>query len=197
MVCEMLRVFENSVLAAKVATTLDSNGDPLFLVKDVAFSLGYSDTDRAIRTHVSEKYKTEYRNLNPTESPSRKIHPSTLFVREPGLYELLFSSHLPLARVFREWVMEEVLPSIRKTGRYELEDPIQKVLSIGIDELATYDKERKEYKTIILSHYELLKDKKKQERGKNGGHTTQERIRELKRENVELREKCDACICAS
>ena len=82
-----------------------------------------------------------------------------------------------------------MLPSIRKTGKYILEDPISKISSIGVDELCAYDKEqRKEYKTIALSHYNLLKDKRAKRLGRIGGLVTQKRVRQ-RREMLEYYEK--------
>ena len=192
----MVRVFDSKVLATKVTTILDYEGEPLFKAKDVALSLGYEDPDQAIRRHVREKYKVTYCEVtgenSPVETTGEKVpvteRQNTLFLREPGLYQLIFRSNLPIAREFEDWVVSEVLPSIHKTGRYELKDPISKVLSISLDKLSAYDKEeRREYKTIILSRYELLKEEKKK-MGRNGGLTTQQRIREERDENMRLKD---------
>ena len=66
------------------------------------------------------------------------------------------------------------------------------MLSIGLDELSAYDKEkRKEYKTIIHSHYELLKDEKRKREGQNGGLTTQQKICDMKKQLKETKELLD------
>ena len=61
----MLRVFENGVLATKVATTLDKDGEPLVRARDVAGSLGYANLDKAIRVHVGERYKVRVLQVPP------------------------------------------------------------------------------------------------------------------------------------
>ena len=47
------------------------------------------------------------------------------YVSEPGLYELLCKSEMPAARPFQDWLFEEVLPTIRRTGSYSLAQPMQ------------------------------------------------------------------------
>ena len=81
-----------------------------FRGKDVAKILGYSDTDKAIRNHVDEKYKKSY----PAVLASQVRY--QYFISEPGFYSLVFSSKLPAAKKFQDWVFTTVLPSIRKYG---------------------------------------------------------------------------------
>ena len=52
--------------------------------------------------------------------PFETFYPQTIFLKEAGLYSLIFSLKLETAKLFRDWVFEEVLPSIRKTGGYQL-----------------------------------------------------------------------------
>ena len=182
-----LRIFENTTLNTELSTFFTEDGEIFFRGKDIAMALGYKDVDQAVRIHVSEKHKVSYKDVATGENYPvdltgyTRVDPRSIFIKEPGLYELIFSSHLPAARNFRDWVFEEVLPSIRKTGRYILEDPISKISSIGVDELCAYDKEqRKEYKAIALSHYNLLKDKRAKRLGRIGGLVTQKRARQRK-----------------
>ena len=154
--------------------------------------------DQAVRIHVSEKYRVSYRDMAtgenyPVDLTGEKVpvrhRSNALFIKEPAIYELIFSSHLPAARDFRDWVFEEVLPSVRKMGKYILEDPISKISSIGVDELCAYNKEqRKEYKTIVKAHYNLLKEEGAVKNGRNGGLTTQQRVRGLKRRFESIRD---------
>jgi hypothetical protein len=53
----------------------------------------------------------------------RSDHPDTVLLYEPGLYQLVFESKLPIAEAFQDWVFSDVLPTIRKTGSYELPEP--------------------------------------------------------------------------
>lgn len=93
---------------------VDDDGVIWFVGKDVANALGYQDTDQAIRDHVDEEDKKIY----PVKMTGqvRKI----TVINESGLYNLIFGSKLPSAKKFKRWVTGEVLPSIRKYGRYEM-----------------------------------------------------------------------------
>ena len=84
---------------------------PLFVAKDVALLLGYQNTTLAIQNHVNDKYK--HKGID-----SLSLHPFTILINEFGLYELIFSSKMPIAIKFKEWIFEEVIPSIRKMGSY-------------------------------------------------------------------------------
>jgi prophage antirepressor-like protein len=63
------------------------------------------------------RYSISTRSANGTEQ-KREV----LFINEPGLYRLIFKSRKPEAESFKTWVFEEVLPSIRKTGKYDVRD---------------------------------------------------------------------------
>lgn len=96
--------------------TVEVNGEPWFVGKDVAQALGYSDTADALKKHVDEEDK---KLVKPGEMPTLKMsNYGTYIINESGLYSLVLSSKLPGAKRFKRWVTSEVLPSIRKTGRY-------------------------------------------------------------------------------
>lgn len=88
-----------------------------FKAKDVASFLGYSDTKRAIQTHVWETNKTTKLIWGGDLSPQKF---GTIFLNESGLYQLIFGSKLEMAKKFQEWVFKDVLPQIRQTGKYQL-----------------------------------------------------------------------------
>ena len=92
----------------------------MFVGKDVAQALGYKKPSNALQVHVDSEDKTSY--LIQVSGSNYKAN--TLFVNESGLYALILSSKLPQAKAFKRWVTSEVLPSIRKTGRYELPQQI-------------------------------------------------------------------------
>lgn len=98
------------------------DGVPWFVGKDLAEALGYSDTNKAVAMHVDDEDK----KLNDKTSSSFGQRGATL-VNESGMYSLALFSKLPTAKPFRRWITSEVLPSIRKTGSYSLE---QKPLSL-------------------------------------------------------------------
>lgn len=93
--------------------TVEINGTPWLVGKDVAIALGYKNPQRAIRDHVD----TEDQGVTKTVTPSGEQE--MLIINESGLYSLILSSKMPKAKAFKHWVTSEVLPAIRKTGAYE------------------------------------------------------------------------------
>lgn len=92
--------------------TVDLNGEPLFVGKDVAAVLEYSNPRKALADHVDQEDKgvTKCDTLGGVQELT--------IINESGLYSLILSSKLPTAKQFKRWVTSEVLPSIRKNGGY-------------------------------------------------------------------------------
>lgn len=105
-----LTIFENPEFGA--IRTVELDGEPWLVGKDVAAALGYSDTSDALKKHVDPEDKLTRRFADSGQNREMYI------INESGLYSLVLSSKLPTARKFRRWVTSEVLPSIRKTGGY-------------------------------------------------------------------------------
>ena len=83
---------------------------------DVAKILGYADPSSAI----SKIIDTEYKITGVAKIATPGGMQSVTVLREPGIYQLIFSSKLESAKEFQKWVFEEVLPSIRTTGSYSI-----------------------------------------------------------------------------
>lgn len=92
--------------------TVEINGEPWLVGKDVAVALGYQNPQRALRNHVDAEDKGVTEMVTPGGKQNLPI------INESGLYSLILSSKLPGAKKFKRWVTAEVLPSIRKTGGY-------------------------------------------------------------------------------
>ena len=92
--------------------SVEIDGEPWLVGKDVAAALGYSDTDQALRKRVDDEDKLTRQIDGSGQNRSMTI------INESGLYSLILSSKLPGAKKFKRWVTSEVLPSIRKTGGY-------------------------------------------------------------------------------
>lgn len=105
-----LQIFKNPEFGA--VRTVEVNGEPWLVGKDVAQVLGYTETAKAIRTHVD----TEDKGVSEMDTPGGKQR--LTLINESGLYSLCLSSKLPSAKKFRRWVTSEVLPTIRKHGAY-------------------------------------------------------------------------------
>lgn len=104
-----LTVFQNSEFGE--IRTVEENGEVLFCGTDVARALGYVNPRDAVGRRC--------RGVVKRDAYTNKRRQEMTFIPESDLYRLVFGSKLPSAERFVNWVTEEVLPSIRKTGRYE------------------------------------------------------------------------------
>lgn len=117
----------------EIRVLTDDSGEPLFVAKDVAAALGYADPTTAIKSHCRG-----VQELHPIPDSSGVLQ-NFRVIREPDLYRLVFGSTLPSAQTFERWVVEEVLPTIRKTGGYSVPHlplPYQPDPELQIAELA-------------------------------------------------------------
>ncbi len=106
-----LKIFENPAFGQ--VRTVEREGEPWFVGKDVAQALGYKDTINALKSHVDPEDKQGgWQITTPGGTQEMTI------INESGLYSLVLSSKLPTAKVFKRWITSEVIPSIRKTGGY-------------------------------------------------------------------------------
>lgn len=99
--------------------TIEINGEPWFVGKDVAAVLEYSNPRKALADHVDQEDKgvTKCDTLGGVQELT--------IINESGLYSLILSSKLPTAKQFKRWVTSEVLPSIRKNGGYIAGQPLK------------------------------------------------------------------------
>ena len=95
--------------------TCTVKGETYFVGKDVTDALGYVNPNKAMIDHVDDEDKLTSRIVMAGQN--RQV----IIINESGLYSLILSSKLDSARRFKRWVTSEVLPAIRKNGRYELE----------------------------------------------------------------------------
>lgn len=110
-----LKVFNNPEFGE--IRTVQIDGEPWMVGKDVARALGYGEGKslaNAVANHVDDEDKGVTELMTPGGKQKMTI------INESGLYSLVLSSKLPSAKKFRRWVTSEVLPSIRKTGGYNL-----------------------------------------------------------------------------
>lgn len=103
-------------------------GEPWFVGCEIAKVLGYSNSRDAMKKHIdTEDKQVIQRSQNatfdlqkgqnaPFDLPTRGL----TFINESGLYSLILSSKLPEAKKFKRWVTSEILPALRKTGKYAL-----------------------------------------------------------------------------
>lgn len=141
-----LKVFKNQEFGEVRTVTI--NDEPYFVGKDVAEILGYANTKDALASHVDIDDKTIIqRSENATLGiPNRGL----TVINESGLYSLILSSKVPIAKKFKRWVTSEVLPSIRKHGMYAIDDLIADP-DLGIAALNALKAEREKNKKLKQS----------------------------------------------
>lgn len=115
-----LQIFSNPEFGQ--VRTVEFDGQPWLVGKDVAVALGYKNPTKAIIAHVDDEDKRL--EMLPQGADSQNgILPSgstkTALINESGLYSLILSSKMPKAKAFKHWVTSEVLPALRKNGVYE------------------------------------------------------------------------------
>lgn len=125
-----LQVFTNPEFGTVRTILIDD--EPWAVGIDVAKALGYRNLKDAIIKHVDTEDKlVGSRNATPsiTDSQGRTQWPT--WINESGLYSLILSSKLPAAKEFKRWVTSEILPTLRKTGRYttEIAEPEQRAIT--------------------------------------------------------------------
>lgn len=115
---QKMQVFNNEEFG-KVRTII-KDGEPWFIGKDVAVALGYSNASKAVSQHVNDKDKQFIMNEVSNSQNGNLV--KTAIINESGLYSLVMSSKLDKAQKFKYWITSEVIPSIRKTGSYNIND---------------------------------------------------------------------------
>ena len=105
-----LKIFEREEFGA-IRAVVAEDGEPMFVATDVAKALGYSNPSEAVRDHCKKVNKI---------SIAKSATPYSI-IPESDVYRLIMRSNLPTAEKFQDWVCEEVLPSIRKTGQYSVQ----------------------------------------------------------------------------
>lgn len=107
-----MQIFENQEFGT--VRTVELDGEPWLVGKDVAQALGYSNPRDALDRHVDDEDKATVGIHDGSQTRNMTI------INESGLYSLVLSSKLPGVKKFRRWVTAEVLPAIRRTGGYRM-----------------------------------------------------------------------------
>lgn len=115
-----LQIFNSPEFGA--IRTIEKDGEPWFVGKDVANALGFTNSRDAISTHVF----LEDRGVDSIDTPGG--NQKMTVINESGVYALVFGSRLTTAKKFKHWVTSEIIPSIRKHGAYMTPDKLEEVL---------------------------------------------------------------------
>lgn len=114
---ELESIFKNHEFG-QLRTFVDLEGKPWIAGVDVARALGYKNPTNAVKTHCKPNRIIKHKMNNRLSSGNYEI----IFIEESNFYRLVIKSTLPSAEKFQDWVVEEVLPSLRQTGKYEIND---------------------------------------------------------------------------
>jgi prophage antirepressor-like protein len=146
--------FEHEQFGELRAVEID--GDTWFVAIDVCTTLGYADSHSAVKHNVSAGQSRTVPLAAP-EAPGGFRR--TIVLSEAGLYRLIMRSNLPTAIAFQDWIAEQVLPSIRKTGSYNALDATPQSFAEAL-ELAA--KQQREIETMAprVELLELFEDKR-------------------------------------
>lgn len=107
----------NKTFGSELVRLTVENENPLFVAKDVCVTLGFKNPRQAVASHC--------RGVKKMDIPTSSGVQSVAFIPESDIYRLVMRSRLPEAQKFQDWVCEEVLPEIRKTGSYTQEEKPQ------------------------------------------------------------------------
>lgn len=118
---KLTQVFEYEDRPVRTALV---NGEPWFVAKDVCDILELGDVSKAVSRLDEDEKGT---NSIPTPGGNQEM----LVINEPGLYSLILGSRKPEAKLFKRWVVHEVLPAIRQTGMYAVPVITQEAPLIG------------------------------------------------------------------
>ena len=105
---------------------IDKNNVIWFKFLSITKLLNYKSSKDALKVHVSKENKIKLKNLQLFFKV--KEHPDTIFINESGLYTFLFKSKMKKAIEFQLWIINEVLPNLRKYGKYEVNKKIKNKL---------------------------------------------------------------------
>ncbi|MBF0609515.1 MAG: hypothetical protein G8345_00780 [Magnetococcales bacterium] len=98
----------------QIRIQINKEGNPWFNANDVCVALGYATPRDAVATHVD---KDDVAKSDVIDSMGRNQRSN--YINESGVYALIFGSTKPEAKIFKKWVTSEVLPAIRKHGKYQ------------------------------------------------------------------------------
>ena len=130
-----LQIFENPEFGTIRSVEVD--GEPWLVGKDVARALGYSNPRDALAKHVDDEDK----GVSQIATPSG-IQEMTI-INESGLYSLVLGSRKPEAKAFKRWITHEVIPSIRKTGSYTFDGTSKELQAIFMLDARTMEQDRR------------------------------------------------------
>ena len=162
--------FNNSALGR--CRVIGNHDNPLFCLKDVCDVLEMQNQNN-VKNSIQDEFGEGVCLTYPLETAGG-VQQAT-FITEPQLYFVLMRSDKPKAKPFRQWVINEVLPSIRKTGGYALQEVshmehkalYEKIISLQEEVISLYHQINvsRYKKPVVITEYEILKIKEMYDAG--------------------------------
>ena len=140
-----IQIFKNDQFGN--VRSIEIDGKPFFAATDVATALGYSNTRDAVSRHCKGVVKCDI----PTSSGVQNMS----VIPEGDIYRLIIRSNLPSAEEFERWIFDEVIPSIRKTGGYNLPQTYADALRALADQAEQAEKLRLENSELQQANIEM------------------------------------------
>lgn len=145
---ENLMIFEGHDMEV-----FEFDGQVLFNPKHVAEILGIADVKSSTR-NFNSKQLIKVKNSDVHNMHFRKLNNAgENFLTESGVYKLIFRSHKPEAERFSDWVTDEVLPSIRKTGSYQKQLSPQEMMRIQLGMIDDHEDRIKNLESNMVIDY--------------------------------------------
>jgi prophage antirepressor-like protein len=123
----------------------DKEGNVWFKFRDILLALGYNNIDYAIKNiKIDNQNKVSFEKFKALQKPtmSHNFQKNTILINESGLYQILAVSTKPLAKVFRDKYIKEIIPKIIKTGEYTVDSNEKKQLDKINKKLDNYKQDK-------------------------------------------------------
>lgn len=162
-------IFQYDTIPLRVLGTFD---EPLFIANDVCDILGIVNSRQAIK-NIPEQWK----RLDQIETNGGKQEMN--LITEHGLYFIVMRSNKPVARPFQIWLCEEVIPSLRKSGSYKMNDDYQKLLrEVELSKKALQEKDKviEQKEKVIEQKEKIIEQKEKLIENKNNTITSNSEV---------------------
>ena len=133
----------------QVRSFISESGEPWFVAHDVSFILGYANSSKMMERIDEDERSTTVVVVG--HSNGRQVNREMTIINESGLYSAILGSQKPNAKQFKKWVTSEVLPSIRKTGSYDLQRSPSFMIEDPIARARAWADEQEKVKLLIES----------------------------------------------
>lgn len=160
-----LQLFQSEIFETHPIRILGTYTKPWFVAKDITNILGYSNTQQTIRTNVLETDRKTVQELGVLLDSTLQLQPHTTLINESGLYSLILRSNKPKAAQFQRWVTSEVLPSLRQSGEYKMEQKIKDLEEKHSQELDEVQCEKDRLYATYQCYMKRRQNIQKQEKG--------------------------------